>query len=224
MKSLKYLILSLTLLFPIAIFMFIKLFGKNEYRLPVLDVVEIYNPKSVNCPDREVDGAHRIAPFSLLSHTGETFSSENLDGKIVITDFFFTRCPDICISMTSELQRVQEKLKEYSDVQIVSYTVNPEYDTPEVLTKYAQNYGVSLSNWTFLTGDKEQIYELARCSYFIAVKPAETSEFDFIHSDKLVLIDKQKRVRGYYSGTSREDVDRLITEVMLVAQEDSKQQ
>lgn len=211
--------LTLILVLPALAFLFLQGFGENEYALPIL------NPESEECtPNKGADGIHRVPAFSFINQDGQPFSDKNLEGKIYVTDFFFTRCPDICLTMSSELARVHEAMKKYSDVIILSHTVDPEFDSAQVLKAYAQRYGADTNRWIFVTGSKAAIYEQARCGYFIAAKPATSNTtLDFIHSDKLVLVDKEKRIRGYYSGTKREDVDRLITEIQVLLSEYKKQ-
>ncbi|GAB4333803.1 MAG: hypothetical protein OHK0038_10220 [Flammeovirgaceae bacterium] len=225
-KPLKIIILAIVFIIPIAILMFLHLFGENKYDVPPVDLeaqkasLQIYNPQSVNCPTpTSQDGVHRIPDFTFIDQDGKPFTKENLKGKVYVTDFFFTRCPDICLSMTSELLRVHDKFKNRQDFMILSHTVDPEYDSANVLRDYAQKNGIDTQKgWTFLTGEKQKIYDLAACGYFIAAKPAEPQKINFIHSDKLVLVDKNGRIRGYYSGTNREEVDRLITEAFILLQ------
>lgn len=225
-KSVRLLILGIVFVLPILIIVFLHLFGKNQYDVPAIDLeaqrasLQIYNPQSVNCPSSTgTDGVHRIPEFSFLNQDSLPFTQENLRGKVYVADFIFTRCPDICLSMTSELVRVHEKLRSQADFMIISHTVDPEHDTPHVLRRYAIQYGIDTQKgWNFLTGDKEKIYNLAACGYFIAAKPAEPQKINFVHSDKLVLVDRNGRIRGYYSGTNREDVDRLITEALILLQ------
>lgn len=205
------------LVLPASAFLFLKGFGENEFALPIL------NPESGECPPNKVDGIHRIPAFSFINQDGQPFSDKELEGKIYVADFFFTRCPDICLTMSSELARVHEAMKKHDDVIILSHTVDPAFDSAQVLKAYAQRYGADTRQWIFVTGDKEAIYKQARCGYYISAKPATSdTELDFIHSDKLVLVDKEKRIRGYYSGTRREDVDRLITEIQVLLTEYKK--
>ncbi len=209
--------LLLLLVLPALAFLFLRGFGENEFALPIL------NPESGECAPNKVDDIHRIPPFSFINQDGQPFSDKELAGKIYVTDFFFTRCPDICLTMSSELARVHEAMKNHPEVVILSHTVDPAFDSAQVLKAYAQRYGADTKRWIFVTGDKKAIYEQARCGYYIAAKPATSdTELDFIHSDKLVLVDKEKRIRGYYSGTRREDVDRLITEIQVLLAEYKK--
>ncbi|MCS7017567.1 MAG: SCO family protein [Cytophagales bacterium] len=209
--------LLLILGLPALFFLFLSTFGENQYALPIL------NPESGECPNGKVDGIHRVPSFSFINQDGQPFSDKDLEGKIYVTDFFFTRCPDICLTMSSELARVHEAMKDHPEVVILSHTVDPDFDSAQVLKAYAQRYGADTNRWIFVTGNKAAIYEQARCGYYIAAKPATSdTALDFIHSDKLVLVDKEKRIRGYYSGTKREDVDRLITEIQVLLAEYKK--
>lgn len=209
--------LTLILVLPALAFIFLRGFGENHFSLPVL------NPESGECRPNKVDDIHRVPPFSFINQDGQPFSDKDLEGKIYVTDFFFTRCPDICLTMSSELARVSEVMKDKPDFVILSHTVDPAYDSAQVLKSYAQRYNADPKRWIFVTGDKAAIYEQARCGYYIAAKPATSdTEIDFIHSDKFVLVDKEKRIRGYYSGTRREDVDRLITEIQVLLSEYKK--
>ena len=151
--------------------------------------------------------------FKLISQTGEIVTQKNLAGKIYVADFFFTRCPSICPVMTSELTRVAKVFADNPDIKIISHTVDPEYDTVEVLRDYAAKYNADPDQWYFVTGEKKEIYDLARKGYFIAAKEGDTGPVDFIHSQRFILVDKEKRIRGYYDGTDKKDVDRLIAEI-----------
>ncbi len=225
----KYLqagILLILLAVPASIFIFLHVFGENKYEIGVLDVNElaVYNPKVANCLQNVEEGVHRIPAFSLTSQDERTVRRDDFAGKILVSDFFFTTCPSICKQMTTELVRVQEFFSKEPSVHLLSFSVDPTHDTPEVLRDYASLYGADTKRWTFLTGNTEDIYELARCGYFLVAKPNEELANDFIHSDKIVLTDKENRIRGYYSGTDREDVDRLITEIQVLLREYQQQE
>ncbi len=218
-KRFRGALLLLMLLLPVSAFVFLHMFGENRYTLDVPENLKVYNPKSAGCDESTTAGTHTVPDFAFTNQAGNSYGSQDLEGKIYVVDFFFTRCPNICIEMTSELLRVQDKFKDRDDFRLVSVSVNPEYDTAGVLQEYAGRYGADPKLWNFLTGPKDDIYELARCGYFIVAKPAESDPNDFIHADKFVLVDKEKRIRGYYSGTDREDVDRLIAEAQVLMHE-----
>lgn len=223
-KHQQMLLLSTLLILPLLIFGFLKIFGDNEFRLDLINPAElqVYDLKSVNCPAPAQGEVHRVPDFSFTNQSGQQVGMKDFEGKILVANFFFARCPDICVTMSSELLRVQERYKDSPDVHMLSHTVDPEHDTPAILQQYAQQYGIDTARWTLLTGDKQAIYEQARCGYFISAKPAAPQKVDFIHSDKVVLLDKQRRIRGFYSGTDREEVDRLITEIRLLQLEEQQ--
>lgn len=160
---------------------------------------------------------HTIKPFQFENHTGNSFSSEKeLQGKLYVASFIFTRCGSICPKMTSQLARIQEFYKNNSEVHIVSFTVDPEYDNVSVLNEYAKSYKVLNNKWSFLTGPKELIYKVAKEDFKINALEDKDNPADFIHSDKLILVDWFGRIRGYYDGTDQKDVNRLQKEIQVL--------
>lgn len=174
------------------------------------------NPELVDASLRDVKKDHRVMDFSLSDQNGQTFNQNDLDGKFYVADFFFTTCPSICIDMTAQLERVQEEYGDLEDFRIVSHTVQPEVDSVPVLKAYAELHQAKPDFWVFLTGDKKHIYELARKSYFAAKSEGDGGVSDFIHTENFILVDKEKRIRGFYDGTSEEDVDRLIEDIAIL--------
>lgn len=162
---------------------------------------------------------HRINNFHLINQDGKQSSLADWENKIAIVDFFFTHCPSICPQLTKSLQRIQETYKTDSEIFLNSFTVDPERDSSAQLKKYAGKYNLDTRNWNFLTGDKKEIYKLARNSFMIVASDGDGGPEDFIHSEQLVLIDKQKRIRGYYSGTSDNEVNQLITDIKKLKHE-----
>ncbi len=188
----------------------------NNQTLPIYNPAMI-NPQLVDQSKKGVTKNHRIANFSLINQEGEPFSQEDLEGKYYVTDFFFTTCPDICIDMSSQLARVQKANINREDFLIVSHTVMPEHDNPEVLKEYGESYGANFKKWVFLTGDKAEIYNLARKSYFAAVSEGDGGPDDFIHTENFVLVDKEKRIRGFYDGTDSKSIDQLIKDIKILS-------
>lgn len=186
--------------------------------LPVYSPSQL-NPKLVDESLRSVKKNHRIGEFSLIDQNGETFSQNNLEGDYYLADFFFTTCPSICIDMSAQLMRVQEEFKEDESFKIVSHTVQPEVDSSSTLLEYAELHDAIPNKWIFLTGDKKEIYRLARKAYFAATTEGDGGVNDFIHTENFILIDKEKRIRGFYDGTSEEDVSRLIRDVKILQRE-----
>lgn len=159
---------------------------------------------------------YTVPKWSLINQDGERVSHKNYEGKIYVTDFFFSTCPSICPVMSSQMVRLQDKVKNagWSDkVMFLSHTVNPENDRPDTLKAYAAELGADLSNWNFVTGKREDIYYLAEDGYFVNALPAETAPGGFIHSDNFMLIDENGHIRGYYDGTSTKDVDKLFEDL-----------
>jgi protein SCO1/2 len=161
---------------------------------------------------------HTIADFKMNNQHGTTSSSADWNGKIVIADFFFTHCPVVCPKMTRSLKNVQQQYLDKEDLLITSFSVDPQRDTPERLKEYAEKMDIT-KNWLLLTGDKKEIYRLARKSFLVVATDGDGGPDDFIHSELLVLIDKQKRIRGFYNGTDSEDVDKLMLDVKRLLRE-----
>jgi protein SCO1/2 len=180
----------------------------------------IYSPNMVSSELVEeeiqyVKKYHKISDFSLTNQNGETITQDYYENKIYIADFFFTTCPTICPIMTKNMFEVQEKtLKQ--NVLLVSYSVTPEIDSIAQLKKYALENKVNDNKWNLLTGDKKQIYELARKSYLVAKNDGDGGKYDMIHTENFVLIDKEKRIRGYYDGTNKDDIDKLLSDVKIL--------
>jgi len=160
-----------------------------------------------------------VPEFSLIDHHGQEINLEKLKGSVFVADFFFTSCAGICPRMTEQMTRVQEAFKDEQRVKLVSFTVDPERDSVWVLSEYAKGWGAIDGKWFFITGEKKKIYELARKGFKLPVEEDDGGPNDFIHSDRFVLVDSKGRIRGYYSGTDPEDVDKLIRDVKLVLRE-----
>lgn len=206
-----------TILF-IGIYIGYRMMDKPE-RLQVFNPADI-NPKLVSPDVKDVYAHHKIRDFKLVNQLGDTITQKQFEGKIYVTDFFFTTCPSICPKMSTQLTRVQEAYKDDDKIMILAHTVFPETDSVPVLAAYADLYGVNPNKWMLVTGDKKEIYDLARKSYFaILDEGGNGDEHDFIHTENFVLIDPNKRIRGYYDGTSPEDVDRLIKEIKILREE-----
>ncbi len=223
-------ILLLLLALPALLFLFLRTSAKNHFSIqryyPAIDSAS----GQVKFVKRTVAGQeitdtlfHTVPDFQLTNQTGQTVTGSSLKGKVFVADFFFTRCPGICKKMSSQLTRVQERFLNNPAVQIVSFSVDPTNDSVPALREYADRYDIKTEKWQLLTGEKAQIYKLAKYGYFVTAKEndptAESLEDQFVHTDKFVLIDKGGQIRGYYNGTDRKDVDRLMTEVDILLQE-----
>lgn len=160
-----------------------------------------------------------IPPFKFVNQYGDSISDKNLDGKIYVADFFFTSCPSICPIMQRNMLNVYNAFKDANDVKILSYTIDPKYDSVKVLKKYADKLGVTGNMWWFLQGKKEATYQLAEKSYLVAVSQDSTVAGGYVHQGYFVLIDKQKRVRGSYDGTVPQQVSQLIEDIKTLKAE-----
>ncbi len=162
---------------------------------------------------------HRIADFSLTNQNGKTISHQDYKGKIYVADFFFTTCPTICIAMTDNLIKVQEEIKNNPNIMLLSHSVTPKIDSVPQLKKYALEKGVIDSKWHLVTGNKKEIYELARKSYLAVKDDGDAGPFDMIHTENFILIDPDRRIRGFYDGTDRDEINRLLDEIDMLIQE-----
>lgn len=197
---------------PVLIFLMGKIFGTHHFQLAKFPGKERYL--------KDEDGnVRRILPFSFIDQQGKVFTEKQVEGKVAIVDFIFSRCQTICPKMTTELTRVQDAFAKQNKVMIVSHTVDPEYDSSKVLNAYAKEYGAQYGKWYFLTGAKDKIYQIARESYFLPVATGDGGPEDFIHSEKIVLVDTKGRIRGFYDGIDPLQIDTLITETRVLLQE-----
>lgn len=162
---------------------------------------------------------HTIADFSLTNQNGETITQQDYKDKIYVADFFFTTCQTICPIMTQNMFKIQEELKNDDEIMLLSHTVTPEIDTVAQLKKYAVEKGVNDAKWNLVTGDKKEIYDLARKSY-LAAKDVPFQQYDLIHTENFVLIDKKKRIRGFYDGTDSESIEKLLHDIKILKKED----
>ncbi len=190
---------------------------ESKRKIPILNPNEV-NPVLVDSSLHQKGIGHLISGFNLINQNGENVNESVIKNKIVIADFFFTSCPSICPKMTSQLERIQEEFKDDYRIMILSHTVWPERDSVPLLKDYALQYNADKSKWLFLTGDKVHLYDLARKSYLVAPSLTDTnfthgSENDFVHTENFVLVDSKKRIRGYYDGTDKEEVDELILDI-----------
>lgn len=214
-KYSKGITLFTILLFPSLLYIVLSSGKHNMLQL------KYYGPRDVNRYTKDgkemVDTIHHTIPdFSFVNQNGETITQETTKGKIYVADFFFTTCGSICPKMSSQLAVVQEKLKEMNDVLILSHTVNPENDSVEVLKAYAKEYGALDGRWHLLTGDKKELYDIARNGYMVNALEGDGGPDDFIHSEKFILVDKNRNVRGIYDGTDTKDVLRLVDEIKVL--------
>ena len=191
---------------------------KPNKMLPIFNPSDV-NPELVDSTVQYKSKYHTIADFSFVNQNGKTITQKDYEGKIYVADFFFTTCPTICPKMTANLSEIQTAFANNPKVKLLSHTVFPETDSVPVLKAYAIEHKVDDSKWNLVTGDKKEIYTMARKSY-LAVKLGKPSElYDMVHTENFVLVDTKKRVRGFYDGTNKEDMKRLIEDITFLASE-----
>ena len=207
-----------------------KNFGIFFSILSVIIIVIIYNILNVKKPlpiyqpamvsNELVDSTiqyqkkyHKISDFSLLNQNGETITQDTYKDKIYVADFFFTTCQTICPIMTDHMYQIQKEIINDDAIMLLSHSVTPKIDSIAQLKKYAKEKGVIARKWNLVTGDKKQIYELARKSYLAVKTDGNGDEYDMIHTENFMLIDKKRQIRGFYDGTMQEDIDRLLEDI-----------
>ena len=189
---------------------------KLDKKLPVFQPAML-NYELVDSTLQHIKRYHRIADFSLTNQNGQMVTQKNYEGKIYVADFFFTTCPGICIEMTRNMLKIQKETLNNPNIMLLSYSVTPKIDSVAQLKKYALEKGINDSKWNLVTGDKEQIYGLARESYF-AVKEGEGIK-GMIHTENFILIDPDRRIRGFYDGTDDDEISRLMDDILLLEKE-----
>lgn len=197
----------------------------SYYIMKPKPTLPIYNPADLNSAlvdsDLERQGrGHRIGNFQLIDQWGQPFDSTVLEGKIYAANFFFTTCPTICIAMQNNFQTVQEAFIDEPRVALVSHTVMPEVDTVETMFEYGQQKGAIKGKWYLLTGEKEELYRLARRQYFAVMEPGSSfDEHDFIHTENVILVDEKKRIRGFYDGTNTLQMEALVRDMRILLEQ-----
>ena len=206
---------------------------KNEIKKENTKVVETsrveylpyYNDESFTAHwltpnSKEEEAFHKIPDFNLTNQLGEKVSRKTFEDKIYVTDFFFVSCPGICPKMTKNMFKVQEEFKNDSGISFLSHSVTPSIDSVSVLNAYAKNNGVIDNKWHLVTGDRDEIYNLARDQYFVENDLGVPKDInDFLHTENFLLIDKKKHIRGIYNGLNRASIAQLIIDIKALQKE-----
>jgi protein SCO1/2 len=220
----------------IAFFKDYKYFGMFFSVLCIIIIAVIYNILNVQKPlpiyqpamvsSELVDSTiqhqlkyHRIADFELINQNGDTITQHTYKDKIYVADFFFTTCQTICPIMTDHMYQIQKEIISDDDVMLLSHSVTPKIDSVAQLKRYALKKGVIDRKWNLVTGDKKQIYELARKSYLAVKTDGTGDDYDMIHTENFMLIDKKRQIRGFYDGTNPEDIERLLNDITILKAE-----
>ena len=185
--------------------------------------LKIYQPNDVHTDLvdttlQHVKKYHRVQDFALINQEGDTVTQNTFKDHIYVADFFFTTCATICPIMTEHMGQIQYRLKDDPSVLLISHTVTPETDTVSQLKQYALKKGVIPGKWHLVTGDKKEIYDLARKSYLVA-KDQPYSPYDLVHTENFVLIDPKRRIRGFYDGTDPQAIETLLSDIAILQKE-----
>ena len=211
MSKRSRIILLIILVLPVLFFLTLQFGGKNKYKdLPHLGIPEGITEKGDTV-------WHTLPPFSFTDQNGNSFGSTQLKGKIFVAEFFFTRCPTICPIMMENLKKVIEDYPKSKELEIISVSVDPKHDTSQVLKAYAVKNKVTDPRWHFLTGNKDEIYELMNTKGFALLKPEPSENLaQFNHTGTLSLIDKEGHIRGQYDGTKVDEIDKLNGDIQTL--------
>ena len=191
---------------------------KPKDKLPVYNPVDV-NPRLVDDSVKHISRNHRISDFNLINQNGEAITKEDFEGKIYIADFFFTRCQTICPIMAVNMKDLQEEFKNDPDLKFLSHSVTPVMDSVPILRAYADKNEAIDGKWEITTGDKRHIYELARKSYFAVLDEGDGGDQDFIHTEQFILVDQEGQIRGFYDGTEKEEMQRIIDDISILKRE-----
>ena len=207
---------------PVSIFAVFSLIAISIFYsiLKSKETLPIYQPAQVNSKLVDTSVAHRIkyhtiSDFNLINQNGDIITQAFYDDKIYVADFFFTTCQSICPVMTKNMKKVQDKLINDKEILLLSHSVTPEIDSVEQLKRYAISHQINDDKWNLVTGDKKQIYNLARKSY-LAVEDNPIGEYDMIHTENFILIDKKNQIRGFYDGTLESEIARLLDDIEIL--------
>ena len=180
-----------------------------------------FTPEWISPSDSNYSTIHQIPNFSFTNQDNQTVTEKTVDGKIYVANFIFTRCGSICPKMTANMGILQKKFKEDKDVIFLSHSVTPEMDSVAALRRYANQKGIISGKWHLLTGNKDEIYRLAKQQYFAgdSLGYYQTGN-EFLHTENFILVDKHRRIRGVYNGTLPIEMDRLIDDIGTLKLED----
>ena len=224
-KALYALILAIAL--PLSCYLIVKQYSEDAVAMPGHYVVDTVLTKEVNGKQLTDTVWHKIPNFSLVNQLGDTVTLDSLHNKIIIADFFFTHCPTICPGMTANMHKLQSSItnakrvgdKTNKSIFFLSFSIDPERDSVAQLKKWADRFQINPEQWWLLTGDKQVIYDLARNHMRLGVEDGAMVDTNYFHSDRFVLIDSNRYVRGYYSGIRENDQVKLARDLLFLTME-----
>ena len=222
-KPVKWIALAAILLLPGFILI---LLSRGEHQFTTLPYYGHKIPISSTVDGKVIQDTiyHQIPPWTFRNQFGEKVAQKDYDGKIYVVDFIFTSCPGICPVMSTQMSQLQFKLDKpgLKEIPFISYTVDPERDSSEVLLEYGKEHGADFDRWTFLTGQKQKIYELGVNGYLVSTQEDALAEGGFLHSEKFILVDWDHRIRGFYNGTDINEVSDMADDIKILLKEEQK--
>jgi len=208
MKQFKrsiWLITSILIAVPLIAFSIVHWYQRSYDQLPVLGKTTINSKGEII--------QHQISSFTMRDQDNQVYSSDALKNKIVLVNFFFTACSSVCPKMMKHVKKIQDAFADDTSLAIISFTVDPKRDDPQRLNMYSSRYKINKKQWNLLTGDKREIYKLARNSFYLTATDGDGGDNDFIHSDQVILVDKHQHIRGYYDGTDDKAMNDLQNDI-----------
>ena len=192
--------------------------------LKPIKVLPVYQPAMVNyelvdSTLQHIKKLHQIAPFRLTNQNGKIITQRDYQDKIYVAYFFFTTCPTICPKMTENMALIQARILDDSQVKLLSFSVTPQIDSVAQLKRYAIEKEVNDQKWNLVTGDKKEIYTLARKSFLAVKEEGDGGPFDMIHTENFILVDPEKRIRGFYDGTDIKAMEELLQDITTLKQQ-----
>ena len=223
MKKTTLLALLMVTLLPFASYLFVSNLSKDAIKMPrryFYDTVMVKMEKGKKVNDTVW---HKVRPFKLKNQFGKEVGLEDWGGKIIIADFFFTSCPSICPKLTHNMKKLQTAFKKTDSlVRFVSFTVDPVRDTVQALKAYGDKFGIDHDTWFMLTGNRNELYDIALNEFKASIASNGNIDTGFIHTDRFFLLDRDRVVRGWYNGLDSANLDKLIKDVVLLNMERDK--
>jgi protein SCO1/2 len=200
--------------------LFVACSNEEKSQIPYYNTPD-FTPHFLTATEAEKFIHHRINQFEMSNQLGKKFSDKDLQGKIYVANFIFTKCGKICPEMTAQMKRIDRAFHKNSDVALISFTVTPWLDDVKTLHEFGKKHQISPKNWQLLTGKKEEIYQLARKSFFAEETLGyNKASSEFLHTEHLVLVDQKGRIRGIYNGTLPLDADQCIEDIQEILKEE----
>ena len=216
--------MKISIIIPVVIFLFSACgeLTETQSRVEILPYYSeaTFTPNWLRPDDTSLEEFHQIPPFTLINQKGKTITEKDFEGKIYVTDFFFTICPGICPKMTANMTVLQDEFEDDDEVLLLSHSVTPERDSVSRLKDYADLKGVNSDKWHLVTGDRQHIYNLGRKWYFVEENLGlQKEDDDFLHTENFVLIDKNRHIRGIYNGLNAVAIKQLIADIKTLKEE-----